>query len=159
MYNPTDRLEQALGTRSDRRSSDPQLHISRAPKGHPNHRTGLAGPKLSWENLGLVLASFQGPSGSGRHREGRDGHGLLLGLEHALVPGRTECNHTWGWLGKAWGSGEELPGCRHRAEHSLCLLGAAGRGPGLIRGRGCDLGLFGRKEKQRKKERKERNST
>lgn len=54
-----------------------------------------------------------------------------------------------GW-GKAWGSGKEFPGCRHLAEHSLWLLGAAGHGPGLIRGKGMSFRPLWKKKRTKK---------
>lgn len=112
MYNPTDRLEQALGTRSDQRFSDPPVpHLQEFQSVTTNYRTGLAGPSLSWvgEPQALSFPPSSDPAARGRYREGRDGHGLLLGLEQAFVPGKTECNHTWGWLGESLGLWEGVP--------------------------------------------------
>lgn len=154
MYNPTDRLEQALGTRSDQRFSDPPVpHLQSSKVSQPTDRTGQAEPNLSWRTSGL---SFHLPGTQwlgGQYREGRDGHGLLLGLEHAFVPGKTECNHAWDWLGEGLGLWEGVPRLQAPGSAAPGCWGLLDAAPGSSGGRGCDLGLFGRKKTE------ERNST
>lgn len=110
MYNPTDRLEQALGARLDQRFSDPPVpHLQSSKVSQPTTGQDWLDRAFPGRTSGFVLPTFLGPAARGRYREGRDGHGLLLGLEQALVPGKTECNHTWGWLGERLGLWDGFP--------------------------------------------------
>lgn len=140
MYNPTDRLEQALGTQWDGASATPQFHISRVPKCH-NQRTGQNEP-------------FPGePQAAPSHLAGTQRLGGGTGR------GGTATVCSWGWntplfqgersvttLGTAGGSSglrEGVPRLQAPGESSLGLPGAAGRAgsfgalrPQLIRGKG-----------------------
>lgn len=112
MYNPTDRLERALGTRSDQRFSDPPVpHLQSSKVSHQQTGQDWLSPTFpGTENLRLCPSHLPGTQWlGGWDREGRDGHGLLLGLEQAFVPGKTECNHTWDLLGESLGLWEGVP--------------------------------------------------
>lgn len=132
MYNPTDRLERALGTRSDQRFSDPPVpHLQRSKVSQPMYSIGLTELNLSWRTSGFVLPTFLGPSGSGGGT-GRGGTATVCSWDWntPLFQGKRSVTTLGTCWGKAWGSGKEFPGCRHMAECSLWLLGAAGRAGG-----------------------------
>lgn len=126
-------------------SATPRFHISRVPKCH-NQR---ADPNLSWRTSGSFPPSWD-PVARGRYREGRDGHGLLWGLEHAFVPGKTECKHAWDWLGEGLGLWEGVPRLQAPGSAAPGCWGLLDAAPGSSGGRGCDLGLFGRKKPRKK---------
>lgn len=162
MYNPTDRLEQALGTVGSRLQRPPSSTSPEFKVSQPTDRTGRAEMNLSWENLGLCPSHLAGTQRVGGGT-GRDGTATVCSWDWntPLFQGERSVTTLGAGWGKARGSAKELPGCRHLAEHSLWLPGlldmpatAGPFGPASSGGRGCGLGLFGRKKKKQK-----RNST
>lgn len=142
-------------------SATPQFHISSVPKCH-NQCTAQ-----DWVNspfLGLSFPPSGDPAARGAVPGGVGRPRFALGTGTRLCSRETECNHTWDLLGESLGLWEGIP--RLQAHGRVQPLAAGGcwtcwqlqgpLAPGSSGGRGCDLGLFGRKKK---KPNKKRNST